>query len=111
MSEETTTPPATGDQAQQQIQLTVDERELRMTFANSYRFSTTTDEVIMDVCFNMPNPSPNPQGGQHQLLLKVSDRIVMTYPTAKRLAGSLTQLVKRYEQQFGEIAVQNQPRR
>ena len=27
----------------------------------------------------------------------------MSYANAKRLAGSLVQLVKRYEQQFGEI--------
>src|SRR5262245_1180151 len=107
MSEETTpsgTQPFAGDQPpQQQIQVMLDERELRTIYSNAYRFHTTGDEVILDVGFNMPNPNPNPQGGAQQLLFKVTDRIVMTYPNAKRLAGSLTQLVKRYEQQFGEI--------
>jgi hypothetical protein len=32
--------------------------------------------------------------------------MVMTYSTAKKLAMSLTQFVKRYEQQFGEIPTQ-----
>jgi len=38
-------------------------------------------------------------------LLKVTDRVVISYVTAKRLQLSLQQLVKRFEQQFGEIPV------
>jgi len=109
MSEESTGQPVTGDQPQQQIQVMLDERELRTIYSNAYRFHTTADEVIMDVGFNMPNPNPNPQGGGQQLLFKVTERIIMSYPNAKRLAGSLTQLVKRFEQQFGEIAMPGQP--
>jgi hypothetical protein len=37
------------------------------------------------------------------LLFKVTDRVVMSYTNAKRLTMSLGQLVKRYEQQFGEL--------
>jgi len=40
------------------------------------------------------------------VLFKLTDRIVLSYPNAKRLAGSLLQLIKRYEQQFGEIPTQ-----
>ena len=55
---------------------------------------------------------PLAQGGQAQLLFKVTDRAVMSYTNAKRLAMSLSQLVKRYEQQFGEIPMQpGQPRK
>jgi hypothetical protein len=116
MSEET--PSAAGSQPfateppqQQQIQVMLDERELRTIYSNAYRFHTTADEVIMDVGFNMPNPNPSQQGGPAQLLFKVTDRVVMSYPNAKRLAGSLTQLVKRFEQQFGEIPTQGPVRR
>ena len=105
-------PFASDQPQQQQIQVMLDERELRTIYSNAYRFHTTADEVILDVGFNMPNPNPNPQGGGgQQLLFKVNDRIVMSYSNAKRLAGSLTQLVKRYEQQFGEIAMPGSPRR
>jgi hypothetical protein len=106
MAEENTT--QTGDQ-QQGVQVLLDERELRTIYTNAYRFHTTADEVVLDLGFNMPNPNPNPQAGQgqqQQLLFKVSDRVIMSYVNAKRLAGSLTQLVKRYEQQFGEIPLQ-----
>ncbi len=97
MAEEITT-----QQGEQQgVQLVLDERELRTSFSNAYRIHTTAEEVVLDFGFNMANP--NPQGGQQQLLFKVTERIIMSYPNVKRLAGSLVQLVKRYEQQFGEI--------
>src|SRR5687768_2793359 len=90
-----------GDAGQQGVQVLLDERELRTLYTNAYRIHTSAEEVIIDLGFNMPNP--NPQGGQAQLLFKVTDRAIMSYTNAKRLAMSLSQLVKRYEQQFGEI--------
>ncbi|MCS7033017.1 MAG: DUF3467 domain-containing protein [Phycisphaerae bacterium] len=111
MSEQDTPQGGEGQsQAQQQpgIQVLVDERETRTTYSNAYRFNQTAEEVIMDLGFNMPNPNPGqlPPNTQAQLLFKVTDRIVMSYPSAKRLLMSLTQLLKRYEQQFGEIPMQ-----
>ena len=95
---------AAGGEGQQGVQVLLDERELRTLYTNAYRIHTSAEEVILDLGFNMPNP--NPQGGQAQLLFKVTDRVVMSYTNAKRLAMSLGQLVKRYEQQFGEIPMQ-----
>src|SRR4051812_24292551 len=97
--------PAPGQPGQQSVQLLLDEREMRTTFANAYRIHHTAEEVVLDFGFNMANP--NPQGGQQQqLLFKVTDRVIMSYPSVKRLTISLQQLVRRYEQQFGEIATQ-----
>ena len=90
-----------AQQGEQGVQLVLDERELRTMFSNAYRIHTTAEEVVLDFGFNMANP--NPQSGQQQLLFKVTERVIMSYPNVKRLAGSLVQLVKRYEQQFGEI--------
>jgi hypothetical protein len=96
MSEET---PAAGNQ---QVQVLLDEKDLKITYANAYRIHTAIEEVVVDLGFNMPNP--NTQPGQPQaLLFKVTDRVILSYPNAKRLAMSLGQLVKRYEQQFGEL--------
>lgn len=92
----------TGD-AGQQVQVLVDERDMKTVYANAYRIHTAEQEAVVDFGFNMPNP--NAQGGQQQVLLKVTDRVVISYVTAKRLAMSLQQLVKRFEQQFGEIPV------
>jgi len=100
----------TGPGAEQGVQVLLDERELRTFYANAYRIHTSAEEVVIDLGFNMPNPNPNQQGGQASLLFKVTDRAILSYTNAKRLAMSLTQLIKRYEQQFGEIPVQG-PRR
>ena len=107
MSEDLTgTAPATGGSGgaeQQNVQVLLDERELRTTYSNAYRIHTSAEEVVLDLGFNMPNP--NPQGQGPQLLFRVTDRVIMSYANAKRLAMSLGQLIKRYEQQFGEIPV------
>ena len=89
------------DAAQPGVQVLLDERELRQIYSNAYRIHATADEVVIDLGFNMPNP--NPQASQQQLLLKITDRVVMSYLNAKRLSQSLGQLIKRYEQQFGEL--------
>ena len=94
-----------GQPGQQGVQLLLDERDMRTSFANAYRIHHTAEEVVLDFGFNMANP--NPQGaGQQQLLFKVTERVIMSYPSVKRLTLSLQQLVRRYEQQFGEIPTQ-----
>jgi hypothetical protein len=109
MAEETTQQPGTEGQAGQAgVQVVLDEREMRTVFSNAYRIHTTAEEVVVDFGFNMANP--NPQGQQQQLLFKVSDRVIMSYSNVKRLAASLQQLVRRYEQQFGELPSQPGPR-
>ena len=112
MAEDVNPQPATtttgaGDE---RVGVMLDERELRTFYANAYRMHTSAEEVVIDLGFNMPNPNPNAQGGA-QLLFKVTDRCILSYANAKRLAMSLSQLIKRYEQQFGEIPVQGQQRR
>ena len=112
MSDDIVTQPV-GGEGQQQVQVLLDERELKTTYSNAYRIHQSMEEVVLDLGFNMPNPNPNPQqqGGQAQLLFKVTDRVIMNYSVAKRLAMSLGQMIKRYEQQFGEIATQPGQRR
>ena len=90
-----------GAEGQANVQVLLDESTLKTTYSNAYRIHTSMEEVIVDLGFNMVNP--NPQTGQAQMLFKVTERIVMTYANTKRLSISLQQLIKRYEQQFGDI--------
>jgi hypothetical protein len=90
-------------EGQQGLQVLLDESTLKTTYSNAYRIHTSMEEVIVDLGFNMVNP--NPQTGQAQMLFKVTERIVMTYTNTKRLSLSLQQLIKRYEQQFGDIPI------
>ena len=96
--------PGQGDPAQG-VQVMLDERDLKSMYANAYRIHTSAEEVIIDLGFNMPNPNPQPNQPQ-AMLFRVTDRVIMSYPNAKRLSTSLTQLVRRFEQQFGEIPTQ-----
>ncbi len=99
-------------QGQQGVQVLLDDREAKITYTNAYRIHTAAEEVVLDLGFNMPNPNVQPgQQQQQQLLFKVTDRVVLSYVNAKRLAMSLGQLIKRYEQQFGELPLQPGPRK
>ncbi len=101
MADELTSTTGGTAEGQQGVQVLLDERDLKTLYSNAYRIHTSSEEVIVDLGFNMVNP--NPQTGQAQMLFKVTERVVMTYTNAKRLSTSLAQLIKRYEQQFGEI--------
>ena len=104
-------PLAAPETSPQGVQVMLDERELRSVYINAYRIHTAAEEVVIDLGFNMPNPNPNPQSAGPQLLFKVTDRIIMSYANAKRMSMSLGQLIKRYEQQFGELPSVPGPRR
>lgn len=95
-------------QQQQQIQLRIDESKMTTAYANTIRTSTTQDEVIMDFGLNMPVPGPD---NQPMLLFTVGSRVVMNWQGAKRLAISLGQIIRQFEEQNGEIQLQGPGRR
>jgi hypothetical protein len=109
MAEQPQQPQMGTGEAQQQIEALVDEREMRTIYSNFFRMFPASEELILEFCFNMPNPNPAAAGKQ-QLLVKVADRVIMSYATAKRLSNALGQFVKRYEQQFGEVPLGQQRR-
>ena len=106
MAEETTQP-TQGDQ--QQVQLLLDESQMKTSFANAYRIHTTAEEVVHGL--RVQHAQPQPPGRRQQLLFRVTDRVVLSYPNVKRLSMSLAQLVQQYEQRIGEIPINpRQPR-
>ena len=86
---------------QQQIQLRMDESGLQTTYANAFRSNGTAEEVILDFGLNLVGPPT--KEGQPQIIFKVNQRVVMNYYSAKRLAITLSQLIRRHEDQFGEL--------
>ena len=81
----------------------VDETKLAVSYVNAYRIHTSAEEVVVDVGFNMPNPNAAADPKSGELLFYVSNRLILSYTNAKRLHLTLQQLIKRYEQQFGEL--------
>lgn len=87
----------------QQIQLRIDESKMHSSYANTIRTSTTLDEVVLDFGLNIPMQAPNQQP---TVLFSVGSRVIMNWAGAKRLAMSLGQLIRQYEEQNGEIKLQ-----
>ncbi|MHC4125918.1 MAG: DUF3467 domain-containing protein, partial [Planctomycetota bacterium] len=87
---------------QKQIRLIVDEKNLRTDYANAFRTSETAEEVMMDFGLNTVRPSADQQD-QPEIIFHSNERIIMNYYSAKRLALTLGQIIRRHEQQFGEL--------
>ncbi len=89
-----------ADQQQQQVELRIDESKMHNTYANTIRTSTTGDEVVLDFGMNLPVPG---QDNRPALLFTVGSRVVMNWRGAKRLAISLGQVIRQFEEANGEI--------
>lgn len=97
---------ADEQQQQQQVQLRIDESKMTSTYANTIRTSTTNDEVVLDFGMNLPTQGPD---GQAALLFAVGNRTIMNWSAAKRLAITLGQVIRQYEERNGEIVIQRAP--
>ena len=86
----------------QQVRLRVDERNMTTAYANGFRANGTAEEVMVDFGVNMPVPQTKPDATP-EIIFNVSNRIVLNYFSAKRLAITLSQVVRRHEDQFGEL--------
>lgn len=95
-----------ADQQQQQVELRIDESKMQSTYANTIRTSTTGDEVVLDFGMNLPVPT---QDNRPALLFTVGSRVVMNWRGAKRLAISLGQVIRQFEEANGEIQLQPSP--
>ena len=102
-----TTPPA---EDQQQLRVRVDERDMKTAYANGFRTNGTLEEVVVDFGLNLPTPQTAPDQ-QPEVVFRVTERVVMNYYSAKRLTITLSQLIRRHEEQFGELQLDANERR
>ncbi|MBL8874321.1 MAG: DUF3467 domain-containing protein [Phycisphaerae bacterium] len=91
---------------QQQVAIRIDETKMVTTYANTIRTTNTQDEVILDFGLNVPQQGPD---GQQAIHFSIGSRVVLNWNGAKRLAMTLSELVRRYEQAVSE-AQNNVPR-
>jgi hypothetical protein len=89
--------PARPAAQQQQTEVVVDEAGAHAAYANFARVTATPEEVIVDFALN---PQPFAVGRQD---VKVSQRLIMNFYTAKRLLGALQMTIQRHESAFGAI--------
>lgn len=101
---------ATEQTGQRQVRLRIDERTMTTSYANAFRANGTAEEVMLDFGLNMVNPVPQEQG-QGEIVFQVNDRVILNYYSAKRLAITLGQIIRRHEEQFGELELDVNKRR
>ena len=87
---------------QRQMRVGIDERNMAATYANAFRTNGTPEEVMVDFGLNVANSGAG-QANQPDVIFQVNQRVILNYYSAKRLAITLSQLIRRHEDQFGEL--------
>ncbi len=87
------------DENQNQLEIELTEQEASGTYSNLVMITHSASEFILDFIAVMPG-APK---------AKVLKRMVLTPDHAKRLSTALTENVRRFEEQFGEIETQGHP--
>jgi len=104
------TPPAEGQGAPQPqaqpIQIPVDIEHMVLTYANFFRVTGTPEELVLDFGLNTQQMTA---GGSPEAV-KLNQRLVMSFYTAKRLLNALQWAVSRYEGNFGVLETDFQKR-
>lgn len=93
--EEDSETPRPAQPQQQQIRL--DASSMETVYANSFATANTPDEITLYLGANTPMP------GLKQPVVKISHRVILNPPNAKRLMLAMQQTVKAHEERFGPI--------
>ena len=94
---EETQAPAQAQQAQQMMQVEVDDTHVAASYANFCRVTGSPEELIIDFGLN-PQPVGVPKDP-----ISVKQRIIVNYYTAKRLLAALQMSIQRHEAVFGVL--------
>ena len=96
--------PAAAQPQQQRQQIELDDTGISARYANFCRVNGTPEELIIDFGLNA-----QPFGAPADTL-KVNQRLVINYYTAKRLLAALSMSVQRHEAAFGVLETDVQKR-
>ncbi len=97
-------PAARQQQAQQPMQVQVNDDNATANYANFCRVTGSPEELIVDFGLN-PQPVGVPKDPIH-----VTQRVIMNFFTAKRLLAALQMSVQRHEAVFGVLETDIQKR-
>src|SRR5918911_3995057 len=91
--------PAGAEPAPQaeRAEIVLNDKGAHAAYSNFARVTATPEEVIVDFALN-PNPF---QAGRQEV--RVTQRLIMNFYTAKRLASALAMTLQRHEGTFGSI--------
>ena len=95
---------------QKQLRVRIDERNVQTSYVSGFRPVMTAEEVMLDFGLNLIRPTGN-KDNPVEVVFQANNRLIMSYYSAKRLAIAVSQIVRRYEQQFGQIELNAAKRR
>jgi hypothetical protein len=87
-----------------QSEIVLNDRDAHSAYSNFARVTATPEEVIVDFALN---PNPFVQGKYE---VKITQRLIMNFYTAKRLCRALVATLQRIESSFGPIELDVQRR-
>lgn len=87
-----------------QSEIVLNDHDAHSAYSNFARVTATPEEVILDFALN-PNPFAQ---GRHEV--KISQRLILNFYTAKRLCRALLATLQRIEGSFGPIELDVQKR-
>ena len=87
---------------QTKVRVRIDEGGINTSYASGFRPAATPEEVILDFGMNITRMTGQ-KDVPFEVVFKAENRIVMNYYATKRLAIALSQLIRKYEDQFGEL--------
>jgi hypothetical protein len=91
-------------EAQQRGSIRLNYANAPLHYANLALVTTTPEEVILNFGVNAVPPTP-----EREMNLEISDRIILSFPSAKRLALTLGNIISRYEEAHGVIQMPRPP--
>ncbi|HEV3238196.1 MAG TPA: DUF3467 domain-containing protein [Gemmataceae bacterium] len=91
-------------QPQQRQQITLDMADMSSAYANWYRVTGTPEELILEFALNPEHVMAPTQP------IKVTNRLILSFYTAKRLMTALQFAVNRHESMFGPVEIDPQRR-
>ena len=83
-----------------------DDSNLKSSYANVCNVSSTREEVVLVFGINQAW-----ERGQNEMLIQLSNRVILSPFAAKRLAGLLNTVVQQYEGRFGTLSVDSEPKK
>jgi hypothetical protein len=86
--------------AAQQMQVKWDDSNMKSSYANVCNVMSTREEVVMMFGVNQAW-----HAGQKEVTVQLTDRIILSPHAAKRLSLLLTNVVKQYEDRFGQLSI------
>ena len=83
-----------------QMQVKWDDANMKSSYANVCNVMSTREEVVMMFGVNQAW-----QAGTREVTVQLTDRIILSPHAAKRLSLLLTNIVKQYEERFGQLNI------